>query len=160
MKIMGKSFAAYVVFQSLVFGGFILSSISIQFAAGRFSFYKLITRGTIVAVIGLTISFAGHQSYILFILGMFIASFGIGLFNGSIFRIAITSTGQSNSMSAATLNIIQASMLALGLEVLNKLCSLFSYSIFGFTLLNFVCGVVMLLLCLNFANMVKSRKWQ
>ncbi len=160
MKIMGKSYAAYVVYQTLVFGGFILSSISIQFAAGRFSFYKLITRGSALAGIGLLISFVGYSSHLMFILGMFIASFGIGLFNGSIFRIAITATGQSNSMSAATLNIIQASMLALGLEVLNKLCSLFGYSIFGFTLLNLICGIVMAILCFNFAKMVKSRQWQ
>ena len=160
MQIMGKSFTAYVIYQTIVFGGFILSSISIQFAAGRFSFYKLITRGTAIAGLGLAISFIGSSSHEIFILGMFIASFGIGLFNGSIFRIAITSTGQSNSMSAATLNIIQASMLALGLEILNKLCSLFGYSIFGFTLLNLICGIVMVILCLNFAKVVKSRKWQ
>lgn len=160
MKIMGKSYASYVIYQTLVFGGFILSSISIQFAAGRFSFYKLITRGSALAGIGLVISFAGYSSHPMFIFGMFLASFGIGLFNGSIFRIAITSTGESNSMSAATLNIIQASMLALGLEILNKLCSLFGYSIFGFTLLNLICGMIMAGLCFNFARMVKSRKWQ
>ena len=43
MQIMGKSFGAYIIYQSFVFGGFILSSISIQFVAGRFSFYTMIT---------------------------------------------------------------------------------------------------------------------
>lgn len=160
MKIMGKSFGDYIIYQSLVFGGFILSSISIQFVAGRFSFYKLITRGTTIAVLGLAISFAFHNSHLLFILGMFLASFGIGIFNGSIFRIAITSTGQSNSMSAATLNIIQSGVLAAGLEVLNYLCSKFEYSIFGFALLNLIAGIAMLILCFNYAFMVKNRKWQ
>lgn len=160
MKIMGKSFGAYVIYQSVVFGGFILSSISIQFVAGRFSFHSLITRGTIVTIIGLLVSFIGHKSDIAFIGGMFIASFGIGLFNGSIFRIAITSTGLSNSMSAAMLNIIQSTMLAAGLEILNYLGSLYNYTIFSFTLLNLIAGIVLLILCFNYANLIKERQWQ
>ncbi|MEN9946401.1 MAG: hypothetical protein RLZZ293_787 [Pseudomonadota bacterium] len=160
MKIMGKSFSAYIIYQSLVFGGFILSSISVQFLAGRISFYKLIRRGTLITVAGLLFSFIGHQVTWIFIMGMFIASFGIGLFNGSIFRIAITSTGVSNSMSAATLNIIQSSSLALGVEILNYLSSKFSYSIFGFTFLNLLCGVVLFILCFNFAQLVKLRNWE
>lgn len=136
MQIMGKSFGAYIIYQSLVFGGFILSSISIQFVAGRFSFYTMITRGTIVALIGLAISVFGHNNNEIFIFGLFVASFGIGLFNGSIFRIAITSTGLSSSMSAASLNIIQATMLAAGVEILNDLCSKFNYSTLSFSLLS------------------------
>ena len=56
LKTLGKSYTEYVIYQSLVFGGFILSSISIQFLAGRFSFYKLITRGTVLSFIGLAIA--------------------------------------------------------------------------------------------------------
>lgn len=160
MKIMGKSYGSYVVYQSLVFGGFILSSISIQFIAGRFSFHTLITRGTIVMMIGLIVSFVGHNSTVLFIGGMFLASFGIGLFNGSIFRIAITSTGVSNSMSAATLNIVQSTMLAAGLEVLNYLGNIFHYSLFSFTGLNLIAGVVTIILCFNYAKLVKGREWK
>ena len=160
MQTMGKSFSYYIIYQTLVFGGFIVSSISIQFMAGRISFYKLITRGSLIAVLGLVISLIFSSIHIVFILGLFLASFGIGIFNGSIFRIAITSTGQSNSMSAATLNIIQSTVLAGGLEVLNILCSKFGYSLFGFALLNLGSGIILLLLCLNFAKLVKLRAWQ
>lgn len=160
MQIMGKSYSAYVIYQSLVFGGFIISSVSIQFIAGRISFHKLITGGTIIALLGLIISFIGHSSNHFFIAGMFISSFGIGLFNGSIFRIAITSTGLSNSMSAATLNIIQSSILALGLEVLNKLGNYYHYSVFSFTALNLIAGIAMIILCFNYASLVKTRKWE
>lgn len=160
MQIMGKSFGAYIIYQSLVFGGFILSSISIQFVAGRFSFYTMITRGTTVALIGLAISVFGYNNNAIFIFGLFIASFGIGLFNGSIFRIAITSTGLSSSMSAASLNIIQATMLAAGVEILNDLCSKFNYSTLSFSLLNLIVGIIMMVLCFNYANLVKSRLWQ
>jgi len=160
MKTMGKSFGYYIVYQTLVFGGFIVSSISIQFMAGRISFYKLITRGSVIAVLGLAISLIFSSIHLVFILGLFLASFGIGIFNGSIFRIAITSTGQSNSMSAATLNIIQSTVLAGGLEVLNILCSKFGYSLFGFALLNLGAGIILLGLCLNFAKLVKLRAWQ
>ena len=160
MQTMGKSFSYYIIYQTLVFGGFIVSSISIQFMAGRISFYKLITRGSLIAVLGLVISLIFSSIHIVFILGLFLASFGIGIFNGSIFRIAITSTEQSNSMSAATLNIIQSTVLAGGLEVLNILCSKFGYSLFGFALLNLGSGIILLLLCLNFAKLVKLRAWQ
>lgn len=160
MQTMGKSFSYYIIYQTLVFGGFIVSSISIQFMAGRISFYKLITRGSLIAVLGLVISLIFSSIHIVFILGLFLASFGIGIFNGSIFRIAITSTGQSNSMSAASLNIIQSTVLAGGLEVLNILCSKFGYSLFGFALLNLGSGIILLLLCLNFAKLVKLRAWQ
>lgn len=160
MKTMGKSFGYYIVYQTLVFGGFILSSISIQFMAGKISFYKLITRGSLLAVLGLTISLVFSSIHLVFILGLFLASFGIGIFNGSIFRIAITATGQSNSMSAASLNIIQSSVMAAGLEILNLLCSKFGYSLFGFALLNLGAGIILLLLCFNFAKLVKTRAWQ
>lgn len=160
MKVMGKSYGSYVVYQSLVFGGFILSSISIQFIAGRFSFHSLITRGTIVMMIGLIVSFVGHNSTLFFIGGMFIASFGIGLFNGSIFRIAITSTGVSNSMSAAMLNIVQSTMLAAGLEIFNYLGNVFKYSLFSFTGLNLIAGIVTIILCFNYAKLIKGREWK
>ena len=111
-------------------------------------------------MLGLVISLIFSSIHIVFILGLFLASFGIGIFNGSIFRIAITSTEQSNSMSAATLNIIQSTVLAGGLEVLNILCSKFGYSLFGFALLNLGSGIILLLLCLNFAKLVKLRAWQ
>ncbi|MBX9598747.1 MAG: MFS transporter [Burkholderiales bacterium] len=160
MQIMGKSFGAYIIYQSFVFGGFILSSISIQFVAGRFSFYTMITRGTMIALIGLLISVFGHNSNEIFVFGLFVASFGIGLFNGSIYRIAITSTGLSGSMSAASLNIIQATMLAAGVEILNDLCSKFKYSTLSFSMLNLIVGIILSVLCFNYAKLVKSRLWQ
>jgi DHA1 family multidrug/chloramphenicol efflux transport protein-like MFS transporter len=160
MQIMGKSFGAYIIYQSFVFGGFILSSISIQFVAGRFSFYTMITRGTMIALIGLVISVFGHNSNEIFVFGLFVASFGIGLFNGSIYRIAITSTGLSGSMSAASLNIIQATMLAAGVEILNDLCSKFKYSTLSFSMLNLIVGIILSVLCFNYAKLVKSRLWQ
>lgn len=160
IKIMGKSFSDYVVYQSIVFGGFILSSIAMQFIAGRFSFYTLITRGSLIMSFGLFLSCIFHSNLVLFIFGMFVASLGIGLFSGSIFRISITSTGISSSMSAATLNIIQATLLALGLEVVNHICGQFNYSILSFSIINLAIGVLMLVLAFNFALLFKSKKWQ
>lgn len=160
LKTLGKSYTEYIIYQSLVFGGFILSSISIQFLAGRFSFYKLITRGTVLSFIGLAVADVFHQHTWIFITGMFLASFGIGLFNGSIFRIAITSTGVSNSMSAAMLNIIQSGSMAASLEIVNQICDYFNYTIASFTTVNLFCGIIMVILCFNYARLVKDRSWQ
>jgi hypothetical protein len=63
-------------------------------------------------------------------------------------------------MSAATLNIIQSTILAAGLEILNAICNQLDYSLFGFTLLNFLMGIVMVIICVNFAQLVKNRQWQ
>jgi hypothetical protein len=120
----------------------------------------MITRGTMIALIGLLISVFGHNSNEIFVFGLFVASFGIGLFNGSIYRIAITSTGLSGSMSAASLNIIQATMLAAGVEILNDLCSKFKYSTLSFSMLNLIVGIILSVLCFNYAKLVKSRLWQ
>ncbi|TXI94043.1 MAG: MFS transporter [Neisseriales bacterium] len=160
LKTLGKSYTEYIIYQSLVFGGFILSSISIQFLAGRFSFYKLITRGTVLSFIGLAVADVFHQHTWIFITGMFLASFGIGLFNGSIFRIAITSTGVSNSMSAAMLNIIQSGSMAASLEIVNQICDYFNYTIASFTTVNLSCGIIMVIICFNYARLVKDRSWQ
>lgn len=160
MKILGKSYGTYIVYQSIVFGGFILSSVLIQYLAGKYSFYKLITRGAIITFIGLLISFIFHKSEETFIAGMFISSFGVGIFTGSIFRIAITSTGLSNSMSAASLNIIQSGTLAAGLEILNLIGNIFNYSLLSFTMINCVIGIMILVMCMKFAHTVKGRNWQ
>lgn len=160
MKTMGKGFAEYVIYQTIVFGGFILSSVGIQFLAGRFSFYTLITRGVILTGVGLLVSLVGHAYVELFIGGLFIASLGVGIFNGSIFRIAITSTGVSNSMSAASLNIIQSLSMALGLELINYLSSLWNFSILSFCALNMIAGIITIILCFKFAKQIRSREWQ
>lgn len=160
LETMKKSYSEYIIYQSLVFGGFILSSISIQFLAGRFSFHKLITRGSLLAISGLIISAVFNQSVNAFITGMFIASFGIGLFNGSIFRISITATGLSNSMSAAMLNIIQSTTLAIGLEIVNHIGNHFNYSVSSFAIANLFIGMIMLVLCFNMAQLVKNREWK
>ena len=160
MKTLGKGFEEYVIYQVIVFGGFIISSVGIQFMAGRFSFYSLITRGSIVGLLGLAISCIGHNYIPLFIGGLFIASLGVGIFNGSIFRVAITSTGASNSMSAASLNIVQSLSMACGLEIINYLSSIWNFSILSFSALNLTAGIVTTLLCFNFANQIRSREWQ
>ena len=160
LKTLGKSYSEYIIYQSLVFGGFILSSISIQFMAGKFSFFTLITRGTILSFTGLLVSMLFYQNINIFIFGMFLASFGIGLFNGSIFRIAITSTGLSNSMSAAMLNIIQSGSMAASLEIVNQICDHFNYTIVSFAAVNLFSGIIMIILCFNFAKLVKNREWK
>lgn len=160
MKVMGKGYSTYIIYQALVFGGFILSSILIQYIAGKFSFFTLITRGTAIAFTGLLISFIFHKSEETFIAGMFLSSFGIGIFTGSIFRVAITSTGLSNSMSAASLNIIQSATLAACLEIFNLISNKLNYSILSFTLINLIVGIIMLAMCFKFANMIKNRNWQ
>lgn len=160
LQTMQQSFTTYIAYQAVIFGGFILSSILMQFITGKFSFYVLITRGAVLSLSGLILSFIGHNNVNLFIGGLFIAAFGTGLFNGSVTRIVLTSTKVSNSMSAAMLNIIQSLVVAAGLELINMLCNQFNYSLFSFSCLNALSGIIMLWLCLTFARQVKNRTWR
>lgn len=157
MKTMGLNYTHYVIYQIIVCLGFVISSIAMQFIADRYSFYVLITRGVTIATTGIIIAFIFHQNIVLFLLGMSIATLGQGIFSGSVFRIAITSTGLSNSMSGAVMNIIQSGGMALGLELMNIYCNKFNYSLFSFTSANAVISILCLIVCYNFAIITKSR---
>lgn len=154
------SFTHYIAYQSAIFGGFIISNLMIQKLAGRVSFTKLINYGAILSLVGLTIAISGCFINInLAIVGMVIYAFGLGLYNGVIVRIAISSTGESMSLSSSAMSLITCTILFSGLEISSNLSHMFNYSLTAFTFINFVIGVIVFFLLKYFARITRSRNW-
>lgn len=156
---MHQSFAIYITYQAIVFSGFILSSILIQKIAGKFSAYTLITRGVGIACLGLTVSLILRPYPKLFMLGMFIYSFGFGLYCGTIVRLALMSTGESTSLSSSAMSLLFSLCLSSGLELYNLICDYFGYSLLTYSLINFVLALVSLRFSWTFAKQNKDRQW-
>jgi DHA1 family multidrug/chloramphenicol efflux transport protein-like MFS transporter len=159
MDKMHQSFTIYIIYQAIIFGGFILSSAIIQKIAGRFSFYSLIIIGSIVAFFGILIAAIFSYNGPVFVAGMCIYSIGVGLYNGSIVRIALMGTGESTSLSSAAMSLINSFILATGLEITNQLCNYFGYSLHSFSIINLLLGIVFFIFALNFAKNNRSREW-
>ena len=156
---MHQSFSMYVIYQSVMFGGFIVSSLLIQKIAGKFSFQFLIKHGSRLLLIGLISASILHNYSYAFMLSMFIYSFGFGLFNGAIVRIALMSTGESSSLSSSAMSLLSSVYMSIGLEVYNVMCEKFDYSLGVYTYLNIPLGIIAYLCAVKYAKMNKDRVW-
>lgn len=156
-----QSTFTYLGCQSTIFGGFILSSLLIQFMAGRFSFYQIIKAGSIISLIGLiTAATCSWFSLYLMTFGLFIYAFGFGLYNGILIRVGLSDTGETMTMSSAVMSLIFGMFLSIGLEMANKICGYFDYSIQSFAMFSGVIGILIFILAQYFAHHVKDRAWQ
>ncbi|HMT03071.1 MAG TPA: MFS transporter [Burkholderiales bacterium] len=159
VKSMHNSFSVYLIYQSIIFAGFILSSVLMQIIAGKFSFYNLIIYGSSIAVLGLFITLIFNKNGNLFIVGMFISAFGIGLYNGPTIRLAMKATGESINLNSATMCLVNGLFLAVGLEIANILCDYYSYSLKTFSIINIFIGGLIIILSSIFAKQYKTREW-
>lgn len=151
----------YIIYQIIIFSGFILSSIFIQKAAGRFSIYKLIVNGSSLGLIGLLIALITESlSKNMFIFGMWVYTLGIGLFNGVLARITLTSTKEDTStLNAAIFSLFFSLITASGLEMVNQVANRFDYSLRSFTVINLVVGIMTFAIAFYFAKLNKDRQW-
>jgi DHA1 family multidrug/chloramphenicol efflux transport protein-like MFS transporter len=159
MNKMHQSFTLYIIYQSIMFGGFMISSTLMQKIAGRFSFKRIIKNGGTGALIGLIIAAIFHSYGAVFISGMFIYAFGFGICNGVIVRISLMSTGESSSLSTAAFSLLNSIYLSLGLELYNIVCGWLDYSLLSYVLCNIPLGIVVYLCALKFAKMNESLAW-
>lgn len=156
---MHQSFSMYVVYQSVMFGGFIVSSLLIQKIAGKFSFQFLIKHGSRLLLFGLLGASILHNYSYVFMLCMFIYAFGFGLFNGAVVRIALMSTGESSSLSSSAMSLLSSVYMSIGLEVYNIMCNKFNYSLAVYTYLNIPLAILAYLCAVKYAKMNKDRVW-
>ena len=157
---MHQTFSVYIVYQSIIFLGFIISSTMMQKIAGRFSFKKIIKSGSSIAIIAIIVAALFHNNGIIFIIAMFVYTFGFGICNGVLIRISLMSTGQSGSLTTAAFSLLNASYVAIGLEVYNIVCGLFDYSLTSYALLNIPFGILFYLGAKKFAKMNRDLAWQ
>lgn len=160
MNKMHQTFAVYIIYQCIIFSGFIISSSLMQKIAGRFSFKKIIKTGVTIALLGVTIAAIFNFSETILIGGMFIYAFGFGMCNGILVRIALMSTGESSCLSTAAFSILNATYVAIGLEIYNIICGVFDYSLQSYALCNVPVVIFVYICASKFAKMNDGRSWE
>ncbi len=154
------SYKSYIIYQIITIGGLSVSSLVIQFLAGRWQFHQLILRGTIMAFGGVFLSFIGSSNINLIAAGLFIYSLGLGLANGSIMRIIMSNKNVSQSMAASLMTFSQTLSFAIGIEISDFFCDKFNYSGLSFTFACLVFALASLVLTIKFAKLNQTRSWE
>jgi len=155
-----QSYTHYVVYQVLSIGGLIIASILMQFVAGKFRIYSLIRLGSLVMLIGLFSSMLGSYSILIVVVGLLIYSLGLGITNGCIMRMLMSSKNFPLSMIAAMVGFIQTLLFVIGITLTNSICSHFDFSLLSFCLCAFGSGVIAYWLISRFNAAHKERDWQ
>jgi DHA1 family multidrug/chloramphenicol efflux transport protein-like MFS transporter len=152
MKTINLPYSYYISYQVIIFTGFILSNFLLQKIAGRFSFTQLIKYGSVIALIGMLSAAVFYNHITIFILAMFIYAFGYGIFNSTVLRFAISSTGESSSLTTACMSLLYCTYISLGLQFYNIMGNKFGYSIMTYAMINLGIGIVSFILLLIFAH--------
>lgn len=155
-----QPFKVYVIYQCIIFSGFVISSMIANQIAGRVSFYNLIRVGGILSFTGLfTGGILCWVNTPLVIASMSLYAFGLGLYNGSLFRIIISSSGESMNLSSAVTTLVNCIFLSVGLELCNRISEVFNYSIESFAIINLCISIPVFFLIRKFAIINKERAW-
>ena len=159
MKTAKLDFVHYIAYQIIALGGLSLGSISMQFIAGRFSFLRIMTTGNVLFMLGAIFSLVFFKNPLLLSTGFFMSTLGFGLFNGMAWRIIMSNTTFSQSMTISLLVFIQTIVMASGIEIINLICGEFGFSLFSFALINFIFSIAASVFIYCFTKMNKNREW-
>ena len=154
------SYIDYIIYSAIAISGLTISSIVMQYVAGKVSFYKLISCGNFIAISGLIIAVVFNYDLNIFIAGLFLYMLGLGIFNGSIMRIIMSDKNNPQSMVVSMMVFIQTLIMAVGIEVINHINELFNFSLRSYSIICFIIGCAMFMLIHLFAKRNKSRKWE
>jgi DHA1 family multidrug/chloramphenicol efflux transport protein-like MFS transporter len=155
-----QTFKVYVIYQCIIFSGYVISNTLINILAGKYSFYNLIRYGSLISFCGLIcagVLCTVSNNFV--ILGMMIYALGLGLYTGSLVRIALSSTGASMNLSAASMTLLNCIIIFIGLETCNQVLHHFNFSIIAFAVINLIIAVPVFLLVRTFARINKDRTW-
>lgn len=159
MKTAKLSFIHYIAYQIIALGGLSISSVAMQFIAGKFSFYKIMTTGNFLFIIGAFFSLVFSHFPLLLAISFFMNSLGLGLFHGVIIRIIISTRQFSQNMTMSLLVFIETIAMASGIEIVNLICEKFGFSLFSFALMNFIFSIIASMFVYHFAKMNKNKEW-
>jgi DHA1 family multidrug/chloramphenicol efflux transport protein-like MFS transporter len=158
MENMHASYGVYIVYQCVIFSGFILSSFAIQKLANDFSMDKLIRQGGGLALVGMLGAGLLREHGHFFIVCMFVFSAGFGLFNGALIRLSLTATGESMSLTSSAMSLLYCLYLSAALEIYNLVCDKFGYSLSSYALFNVPLGLLIYFSLLRFIRTNASRQ--
>lgn len=149
----------YGFYQLIAIGGLMLSSLLMQFVAGKVSFFRLMILTSFVAFIGLALGcmFGSHLNVVAW--GMCLYSFGLGIFNNLVTRLIMTTPNFPQSMVSSLMVFIQTLIMSVGIEIATHICDTFDYSLNSFAFVNFVVGCMFFILVSVYACMHKNKQW-
>jgi DHA1 family multidrug/chloramphenicol efflux transport protein-like MFS transporter len=149
----------YAIYQLIAIGGLSLSTIVMHITAGRFSFNRLLKGCSGLVFLGLTTAFIFNSNINIVVFAMFLSSFGVGIFNTLAMRLVMTVPNLPQGLITSLMVFILTTILAFGLELANHVISFFNYSLYGFTVINFVTGCIFIILANIYAHMNKNKSW-
>lgn len=159
MRSEGLSMFDYGICQLFAIGGIMISSILMQFIAGRFSFYKIINATCAIAFIGAFIGVLFHNNLPMVVFSMFLYSLGLGIFNNLIMRLIMTTPNFPQAMISSLMILIIALINAGGMEVVNLICENFAYSLTSFTVCNFIISIFVVGIVTFYMKAYKNKGW-
>lgn len=150
----------YLFYQVVAFSGLVLSSMLMQNFAGKVSFYRLITRGSLLSFLGVLMAFMFHTHLNIVVCGIFIYTLGLGIFNGPLTRILMGDKNLPRSFVASAMVFMQSICSFTALEVVNTVCSYMHFSFLSFTGACMLSAISFLPLIWCFAKRNRDKAWE
>ncbi|MCE2706394.1 MAG: MFS transporter [Proteobacteria bacterium] len=150
----------YMYYQAIAIGGFLLSTIINQIAAGKINMLKLISLGAYLSIVGFVVIAVFHTNILWIAIGFCISCTGLGLQLGTMFRILGKLEVKSQSLLFSLMAFIQIIIMAVVLESSNNILKYFDYSLLSFVVSCLVLGIISMLFVFRFISMNKNRNWQ
>jgi DHA1 family multidrug/chloramphenicol efflux transport protein-like MFS transporter len=155
-----QGYRHYAIYQVISLGGLAISSVLMQFIAGKFRISQLIKVGVCLSATGLALSLFGfHQIYFI-VIGMFVYNLGMGLASGPITRLLMSIKGVPSGMVASLYGFIQMILIVTAIIVSNKIAHHFNYSLLNFAIIICFFGLVTMTMLPHYLALHRDRAWQ
>jgi DHA1 family multidrug/chloramphenicol efflux transport protein-like MFS transporter len=155
-----QGYRHYAIYQVISLGGLALSSVLMQFIAGKFPISQLIKTGVCLSATGLVLSLFGFHHIYFVVMGMFVYNLGMGLATGPIIRLLMSIKGVPSGMVASLYGFIQMMLLVIGIMVSNKIAHYFHYSLLSFTAMTCCFGLVAMIMLQRYLALHRGRAWE
>lgn len=150
----------YFIYQAVALAGFLISTILNQIVAGRISMMKLIKSGSYVYILGIMLSIIFYKNIELVAISISICCLGLGLQNGTMFRILAKLEVKSQNLLFSLITFINCIGLTVLLELANRFLNIFHYQLQMFVLVISLFGVLALFFVYQFIKLNLERNWQ
>lgn len=155
-----QNYFHYGVYQVISLSGLALSSIVMQFIAGKFPISQLIKVGVYLVITGVIISLFGFRHIGFVVVGMFIYNLGLELANGCVTRLVMTLKGLPSGMVATLFGFIEMVFLIIAITIANKIAHHYDYNLLSFTASICFGGIGALLLARPYIALQRARAWE
>lgn len=155
-----QDFTHYTIYQVVSISGMALSSIAMQFLAGKHRMYTLVKAGSLLILAGLALGLLGAKNINFIVAGQFIYTLGLGLANGCIMRLIMSNKAFPQGMVASLFGFIETLLLVLGISITNKIFAYYDFSLLSFTVCSFGFGILAYAVINIYIKAYRDRAWE